>query len=55
MITLVYTFMFIIIITIIIVEVRYKPRLDTAHGRKVIWYNISRYTNERDFIYLNDK
>ena len=55
MIAMFYTLMFIIIITVIITEIRYKPRLDTAHGRKVIWYNISRYTNERDFIYLFDE
>lgn len=52
MMTLVYFLMFFIIISVIIIELRYKPRLDTAHGRKVIWYNTSRYTNERDFIYL---
>ena len=40
------------IITWVVIEIRYKPRLDKANGRLVIWYNISGYSRERDFIYL---
>lgn len=49
------TILFVIILTLIIIELRYKPRFDTIRGKKIIWYNSNRYDNSRDFIFLKNK
>lgn len=43
-------------ITAIIIELRYKPRLKTDKETKdlFLWYNLHRFTKERDFINITE-
>lgn len=50
---LLYSLIFGFVITIIITEIRYKPRLDrTKEGKLVLWYNHSSFSKQRDYIIL---
>lgn len=49
-----YIIMFAIFITLIVIEFRYKLRFDKVNGELVVWYNVSRYSTERDYIFLSD-
>lgn len=39
-----------LLIIAVVVELRYKPRREKANGDLLIWYNLHRYTKERQYI-----
>lgn len=45
---------FAIVITLIVLQLRYRLQYDKVNGRAVIWYNVSRYSTERDYIFLDE-
>lgn len=39
-----------LLITAVILELRYEPRPEKANGDLLIWYNLHRFTKDRDYI-----
>lgn len=46
------TFLFFILLTTLIIYIRYEPRFDKIDNGFVIWYNESRFSNERSNIII---
>ena len=46
------TFLFFILITMLIIYIRYEPRFDKIENGIIIWYNESRFSNERSIIII---
>ena len=49
------TFLFFILtITFVSIEIRYRPRFDKVNGRTIIWYNLYGYSTQREYIFLDE-
>ena len=46
------TFLFFILLTTLIIYIRYEPRFDKIDNGFVIWYNESRFSNKRSIIII---
>lgn len=46
------TFLFFILLTMLIIYIRYEPKFDKIENGIVIWYNESRFNNERSKIII---